>query len=117
MQDMRRTGLSAPPTISLTGRIAAADPGFWGYPLLDSVFRQVGDNITLATVSEVGDPFVAQAVKLREAGAGDRFTAQLAGRTILSPLLRCLGALARTGSSASSPPNAISSVRSATRAC
>ena len=65
-----------------------------GYPRLDSVRRQVGDTITLATASEVGDPFVAQAVKLREAGAGDRFTAQLAGRTYLvafTPLPRRFG--------------------------
>jgi adenylate cyclase len=65
-----------------------------GYPWLDSVLRQVGDTITLATASEVGDPFVAQAVKLREAGAGDRFTAQLAGRTYLvafTPLPRRFG--------------------------
>jgi adenylate cyclase len=55
-----------------------------GYPRLASVLRQVGDTVTLATASEVGDPIVARAVQLRQAGAGNRFTAQLAGKTYLA---------------------------------
>ncbi len=54
-----------------------------GYPRLAAVLRQVGDHITLATAGEAGDPLVARAVQLRQAGAGNRFTTLFASSTYL----------------------------------
>ena len=65
-----------------------------GYPHLDAALRRTGDEIALAAASAVDDPLVVLAVKRRAIGAGDRFTAKLAGQTYLvsfTPLLRRLG--------------------------
>ena len=54
-----------------------------GHPDLHKILHQDGNDITLTKVSDVDDPLVAQAIGMREAGAGDRFSANLAGETHL----------------------------------
>jgi adenylate cyclase len=65
-----------------------------GYPRLDRVLRRTDGDFALAAASEIDDPLVALAVKRRAAGAGDRFTAELGGKTYLAsftPLPRRFG--------------------------
>jgi adenylate cyclase len=59
-----------------------------GYPGLDAILRQKGSDLTLPRADEIDDRRVSQAVRLREAGAGNRFRAELADGTYLVSFTR-----------------------------
>lgn len=48
-----------------------------GYPKLETIVRRKGSEISISKASEIDDPRVVEALKLREQGAGDRFSAEL----------------------------------------
>ena len=59
-----------------------------GYPKLDTIVRRHGNDISISKASEIDDPLVVEALKLRDQGAGDRFSAELSNGTHLVSFTR-----------------------------
>lgn len=59
-----------------------------GYPDPARTVVQEGDRVVIAKAEAVADPVVAEAVRRRTAGAGDRFQADLAGQSYLVSFTR-----------------------------